>query len=65
LRGQQPQLYSGPFDKATLESPFSAQDRPHADNRQQGETNLDDPGELAGEVSVKWIPNQASHDFLA
>jgi hypothetical protein len=30
-----------------------------------GETNLDNGGELTGEVSVKWIPNQASHGFLA
>jgi hypothetical protein len=33
--------------------------------RQPGKANLDDGGELTGEVSVKWIRNQASHDFLA
>ena len=29
------------------------------------EANLDDRGELTGKVSEKWIPNQASHGFLA
>ena len=33
--------------------------------QQQGETDLDDGGELTGEVPVEWIPNQASHGFLA
>jgi hypothetical protein len=31
--------------------------------QQQGETNLDDGGELTVEVPVEWIPNQASHGF--
>ena len=34
-------------------------------DRTQMVFNLDDRGELTGEVSVKWIPNRASHGLLA